>query len=84
MWLGLELRLRVRAQQHRLQPGEFEEGNLGFKWTAKAEVFEFGCRNTSSCNRGPRLRRDVRVPIAYRGRELKGRPTPAGGPALRS
>jgi len=30
-WLGLEVRLRVRAQQRRLQPEEFEEGEFGFK-----------------------------------------------------
>jgi ATP-dependent Lon protease len=30
-WLGLEMRLRVRAQQHRLQPEEFEEGEFGFR-----------------------------------------------------
>jgi len=30
-WLGLEMRLRVRAQQHRLQPEEFEEGDFGFR-----------------------------------------------------
>jgi ATP-dependent Lon protease len=30
-WLGLEMRLRVRAQQRRLQPGEFPEGNFGFR-----------------------------------------------------
>ncbi|WP_251980224.1 BREX system Lon protease-like protein BrxL [Salinibacter ruber] len=30
-WLGLEMRLRVRAQQHRLQPDEFEEGEFGFQ-----------------------------------------------------
>jgi len=29
-WLGLEMRLRVRAQQRRLQPKEFEEGEFGF------------------------------------------------------
>ena len=30
-WLGLEMRLRVRAQQRRLQPEEFEEGDFGFR-----------------------------------------------------
>lgn len=30
-WLGLEMRLRVRAQQRRLQPEEFEEGSFGFQ-----------------------------------------------------
>jgi ATP-dependent Lon protease len=30
-WLGLEMRLRVRAQQRRLQPEEFEEGHFGFQ-----------------------------------------------------
>ena len=30
-WLGLEMRLRVRSQQHRLQPDEFEEGEFGFR-----------------------------------------------------
>ncbi len=30
-WLGLEMRLRVRSQQHRLQPDEFEEGEFGFQ-----------------------------------------------------
>lgn len=30
-WLGLEMRLRVRAQQRRLQPEEFEEGEFGFR-----------------------------------------------------
>jgi ATP-dependent Lon protease len=30
-WLGLEMRLRVRNQQHRLQPDEFEEGEFGFQ-----------------------------------------------------
>jgi ATP-dependent Lon protease len=30
-WLGLEMRLRVRAQQRWLQPGEFSEGNFGFR-----------------------------------------------------
>jgi len=30
-WLGLEMRLRVRTQQRRLQPEEFEEGNFGFR-----------------------------------------------------
>lgn len=30
-WLALEMRLRIRAQQHRLQPEEFEEGEFGFR-----------------------------------------------------
>jgi len=30
-WLGLEMRLRVRGQQRRLQPEEFEEGKFGFR-----------------------------------------------------
>jgi len=30
-WLGLEMRLRVRVQQHRLQPEEFEEEDFGFR-----------------------------------------------------
>lgn len=30
-WLGLEMRLRVRVQQHRLQPEEFDEGEFGFQ-----------------------------------------------------
>jgi hypothetical protein len=30
-WLGLEMRLRVRAKQRRLQPEEFEEGEFGFR-----------------------------------------------------
>lgn len=30
-WLALEMRLRIRAQQHRLQSEEFEDGEFGFR-----------------------------------------------------
>lgn len=36
-WLGLEMRLRVRAQQRRLQPGEFPEGNFRFRLEGDSE-----------------------------------------------
>ena len=31
LWLGPESRLRVRQQQHRIQPGEFEAGDFRFQ-----------------------------------------------------
>lgn len=30
LWMGLEARLRVRQQQHRILPGEFPDGDFRF------------------------------------------------------
>jgi len=32
LWLAAESRLRVRQQQHRIQPGEFDEGDFRFQF----------------------------------------------------
>lgn len=37
-WLALEMRLRIRAQQRRLQPEEFDEGEFGFRVDDASQV----------------------------------------------